>query len=114
MAAQAEVIDIHGESNPAATTVTRLYTSPASGFMVSSKITVCNHGVAGTFRIFTGKNVDDETMTKTRRFYDTPIAVGASMEIVGGDCFRNGGWISVYASHANMSFQIHGAETTIT
>lgn len=113
MAAQAEVIDLHGEVNPAATTITRLYTSPASGHMVSSKMTVCNHGVAGTFRLWTGKNVDTEGAAQ-RRFWDTPIAASASMEIVGGDCFRNGGWVSVYASHANMTFQIHGAETTIT
>lgn len=108
------IVDIHGSANPSAGVVTRLYTAPSNGRMVASKIAICNHGLAGTFRVWVGKAVETENDAKTRRFWDVALGANSVQEIVGGDCFRNLGWISVSASTNNFSFQIHGEETTIT
>ena len=47
----ATVYKVLGQSNPAATTATTLYTVPAATSTVVSTIVVANLGVSGTYRI---------------------------------------------------------------
>lgn len=47
----ANTYKVLGQVNPAATTLTSLYTVPASTSTVASTLTVCNFGVSTTVRV---------------------------------------------------------------
>jgi len=101
----------YAQVSPAATTETTLYTAPSTTSKVLT-MTVCNRGVAGSFRISrsAGGGVTDN---KNYWFYDTPIlASGTSPYIITTPFFLSGGdAVRVYASHANMSFQLDAQES---
>ena len=47
----ANTYKVLGQSSPAATTLTSLYTVPAATSAVTSTLTVCNYGVSTTVRV---------------------------------------------------------------
>jgi len=101
------------QSNPSATTETTLYTVPTVSVSKIVTITVCNQGVAGSFRI--SRSVGGgATAAKDYLFYDAPIAAsGTAPYVITTPFFTNtADKIKVYASHANMSFQLDAQETT--
>lgn len=104
-----EKIKILGQSNPAATTLTTVYTVPDSKAAVVSSLVVCNQGAAGSFRIA----VIAASFTagaKYYNYYDVALAANDTFTATIGISLSNVDFIQVYASHANMGFSLYGVE----
>jgi hypothetical protein len=99
-----------GQSNPAATTATTLYTVPASTSAVISTITVCNQAAtAGTFRI--AIRPAGATLTAAHYVsYDTIVPANDTMSFTLGITLATTDVITVYASSTTMSFHAYGSE----
>ena len=108
-----EVYNVLGQLNPAATTLTDLLTVAASKKMVISSITICNLGIAGSFRISIAK-AGEANDPKQYLYYDLDIPVGDTFIATIGITLTATDVIRVYASHANMSFNAFGTELTVT
>lgn len=104
-----EISKILGQSNPAATTLTTIYTVPDAKAAVISSLIVCNQGAAGSFRIaiiaasFTAA-------AKYYNYYDVALAANDTFAATLGISISNVDFIQVYASHANMGFSVYGVE----
>lgn len=103
-----------GQLAPSATTETTLYTVPSSPSTqaVCSTLAVCNRDTtAGTFRVrIKINNAADDN--KQYVCYDAPIAAKDSLLLTFGASLGAGDVVRVYASSANMTFQLFGSEIT--
>lgn len=99
-----------GQSNPAATTLTTLYTVPASTQTVVSTVTVANQAAtAATYRI--AVRVAGAAITASQYIaYDVSLPANASDTLTLGLTLGATDVISVYASSATMSFNAYGSE----
>ena len=99
-----------GQSNPAATTATTLYTVPAGTQAVVSTISVCNQAAtSGTYRIairVAGSPLSAEEYIA----FDSAITANNTTFITVGITLNATDVITVYASSANMSFNAFGSE----
>ena len=99
-----------GQSNPAATTLTSLYTVPASTSAVVSSMTITNLGASSaTYRIAVrpaGASIANQHYLA----YDISIATLDTMTLTLGLTLATTDVISVYASTATMSFAAYGSE----
>ncbi len=108
----AETFKTLGQSNPAATTPTKLYAVPGATSAVVNTLVVCNQGAGvGTFRVsvrVAGAAADP----KQYLLYD-PVLAGNSMAgFTLGITLAATDEIWVYASSANFSFSAFGDEIT--
>lgn len=99
-----------GQSNPAATTSTALYTVPASTQAIVSTLTVCNQSAtSATFRI--SVSVNGATLSaKEYVAYDTAIGGNGIQAFTLGLSLGAADVVRVYASTANLSFSAFGTE----
>jgi hypothetical protein len=99
-----------GQSNPAATTSTALYTVPALTQTVVSTITVANQSATdATFRI--SISVNGATLSaKEYIAYDTSLRGNGVQAFTLGISLGAADVIRVYASSANLSFSAFGSE----
>jgi hypothetical protein len=99
-----------GQSNPAATTATSLYTVPAATQAIVSTITVCNQAAtAATYRI--AVRVAGASLTASQYIaYDVSLPGNASDTLTLGVTLGATDVITVYASTATMSFSAFGSE----
>lgn len=99
-----------GQSAPAATTATTLYTVPSATETVVSTIAVTNRAAtAATFRI--AVRPDGATLANEHYIsYDAPISANDSLFITVGATANAADVITVYASTANLSFTAFGSE----
>ena len=98
-----------GQSAPSATTATTLYTVPGGTQVVGSSVVICNQGAAGSYRI--AVRVAGATLTQAQYLcYDTPISANGTVAYTIGFTLGAGDVITVYASHANFSFNAFGGE----
>jgi glucose-6-phosphate dehydrogenase assembly protein OpcA len=99
-----------GQSNPAATTLTTLYTVPASTATVVSTITVANlAATAATYRI--AVRVAAASIADSQYIaYDVSLPANATDTLTLGVTVAATDVISVYASSATMSFNAFGSE----
>jgi len=99
-----------GQSNPAATTATTLYTVPSATSAVCSTVTICNQAsTAGSFRIAVrpaGATLSPEHYVA----YDTSIPANDVLTMTIGITLATTDVITVYASSANLSFNLFGSE----
>ena len=99
-----------GQSNPAATTLTSLYTVPSSTSTVVSSMTITNlGGSTATYRIAVrpaGAAISNQHYLA----YDISIATLDTMTLTLGLTLATTDVISVYASTATMSFAAYGSE----
>jgi hypothetical protein len=99
-----------GQSNPAATTATTLYTVPASTSTVVSTLVICNQAAtAATYRI----SVRPAGGAQTNAMYlgyDVAIAANDSTALTLGITLATTDVITVYASTATLSFTAFGSE----
>ena len=106
----ATVYKVLGQSNPAATTATTLYTVPASTSTVISTITVCNQtATAATFRIA----VRPAAATLAAQHYvayDVTVGASDATALTLGLTLATTDVITVYASTATLSFAAFGSE----
>jgi hypothetical protein len=104
------IYKILGQSAPAATTDTNVYTVPAATEAVISTIVVANRAAtAGSFRIAVrpnGASIANEHYIA----YDVPIAANDSTTLTLGITVDAADVITAYCSSANMSVNVFGSE----
>lgn len=101
---------ILGQSNPAATTNTDLYTVPALTNTVCSTISVCNTSATqATFRI-AFRPAGAAIATKHYISYDSTVSGNDTVFISIGSTLAATDVITVYASTTTLSFSAFGSE----
>lgn len=101
-----------GQSAPAATTETTLYTVPAATSAVVSSIVVCNTGsTATTFRVYICV-ANAATTQKQYLYYDVAIAGNDTFIATIGITLAATDVIKVYGGSANLSINVFGQEIT--
>ena len=101
-----------GQSSPAATTATTLYTCPASTQTVISSIVICNRATtAAQVRIAVRPNA--ATLANEHYLtYDLPIEANDTIALTLGITIDASDVVTVYSSSANTSFNAFGSEIT--
>lgn len=101
-----------GQSNPAATTLTTLYTVPAATETVVSSIIIANLAAsAATFRIAIRPN--GAAIANSQYIaYDVTVGASDSTALTLGVTLDAADVISVYASTANLTFSAFGSENS--
>lgn len=104
------VYKVLGQSNPAATTATTLYTVPSATSTVVSTISVSNlAATSATFRIAV-RPAGAVLANQHYLAYDVPIAGNDSTAITIGVTLATTDVVTVYASTANLAFSAFGSE----
>ena len=107
----ADTLKVLGQLDPAATTVTVLYTVPDMTQTTVSSIVAANRtGSAITFRLsvhVAGADAND----KQYLFFDKSVAANDSLSIVIGITLNQADVVKVYTSAVDMSFNMFGCET---
>jgi hypothetical protein len=99
-----------GQSNPAATTLTTLYTVPASTSTVVSTISICNQAAtSGTYRVAV-RPAGATAAAQHYVVYDASLAGNATDTLTLGISLATTDVISVYASTTSFSFSAFGSE----
>lgn len=99
-----------GQQAPTATTELDLYTVPAATEAVASSITITNRGTTiSTFRVSIAVG-GGATGIKNYLYYDLPIAGNDTFIATIGVTLTATDVIRVYASSANLTFQLFGSE----
>lgn len=108
----ATIYKVLGQSNPAATTATTLYTVPASTSAVVSSLNICNQAAtSATFRIAI-RPAGATLATSQYLSYDTTVAANDTISLNVGMSLATTDVITVYASSATVSFILFGTELT--
>jgi hypothetical protein len=101
-----------GQSNPAATTLTTLYTVPSATSAVCSTLVICNlASTATTYRVAirpAGASVANAHYIA----YDVSILGADSIMLTLGITLAATDVVSVHAGTANVSFNLYGCEIT--
>ena len=102
---------ILGQSAPAATTLTDLYTVSAATECIGSSIVVCNRSSLTSFRVSVAPAgaADDP---KHYLFYDTTIAANDTKPFTLGITLAASDVVRVYNTLATVSFTLFGTEIT--
>ena len=101
-----------GQSNPAATTATTLYTVPAATAAVASTLSICNQGASSaSFRV--AVRPAGATLAATHYLvFDSSLTANDSAFLTLGMTLATTDVVTVYASAADLSFSLFGAEMT--
>ncbi len=104
------IYKVLGQSNPAATTLTTLYTVPASTSAIISSISVANlTATAATFRI--AIRPAGAAITNAHYLgYDITVGASDSTALTLGITLNATDVITVYGSTANLTFTAFGSE----
>jgi hypothetical protein len=100
-----------GQSNPAATTNTSLYTVPASTSAVCSTLTICNQGATTTYRVAI-RPAGASIVASHYVVYDNVIMSNDSVFLTLGVTLATTDVVTIYAGTANVSFNLYGSEIT--
>lgn len=102
-----------GQSNPAATTNTTLYTVPSAKEAVVSSISICNlASSSATYRIAirpAGATIANQHYLA----YDVTVGAADTTIITVGITLATTDVITVYASTANLAFSAFGDEASV-
>jgi hypothetical protein len=109
MAATQKVL---GQLAPLATADTDLYTVPAGKYAVCSTLFVCNRGIAGAVRV-TVRVAGAVAHNKQALYYDVPVPANETLAVTCGITLAATDVVTVYASHANFSFNLFGTEADV-
>lgn len=100
------------QAAPDATTITTLYTVPASREAAISSIMVCNRSnVAVTFRIAL-RNAGAVLANEHYIYYDETVGPNKTFTATVGPTLPAATVVAVYASTANLSFSLFGEENS--
>jgi hypothetical protein len=101
-----------GQSNPAAATATTLYTVPAATSTVVSTINICNQSVSSdSFRVAI-RPAGEALAAKHYIAYNAVIPALDAISLTIGVTLATTDVVTVYATAANLSFNIFGSEIT--
>ena len=105
----AAIYKVLGQVNPAATTLTTLYTSPVSA--VVSTLAICNQGATTTYRVLVsvaGAALND----KQYIVYENGVNANDSVFLTLGITLGATDIVKVYAGTADVSFNLFGSEVS--
>jgi len=99
-----------GQINPAANTLTTLYTVPSSNSAVISSVTVCNQGsTVATFSL--AVQVAGATITSKQYLnFNTPVPANDTIHMTLGMTLAATDVISANANTTSVSFNVFGSE----
>ena len=100
-----------GQSNPAATTLTTLYTVPAARSAICSTLSIANIGISATFRVAVipaGATIANQHYL----VYDASVNANDTVLLTLGISLATTDVVSVYASNTSVSFSLFGTEIT--
>jgi len=100
-----------GQSNPAATTATTLYTVPSATSAVCSTIVIAALGVSTTFRIAV-RPAGATLANQHYIIYDAPVNQYDAVYFTLGITLAATDVVTVYAGNANVAFSLYGSELT--
>jgi hypothetical protein len=100
-----------GQSNPAATTNTTLYTVPASTSAVCSTLSIANLGVSTTFRVAV-RPAGATLANQHYIVYDSAINAGSAVYLTLGVSLATTDVVTVYAGTADVAFGLFGSEVS--
>lgn len=100
-----------GQSNPSATTLTTLYTTPSLTQAVCSTLSICNLGVSTTYRIAV-RPAGAAISNQHYLIYDAALSANDSIMLTLGISLATTDVVSVYAGTANVAFSLFGVEIT--
>lgn len=102
-----------GQSNPAATTATTLYTVPSSKEAVVSSISICNlASSSATYRIAI-RPAGATLANQHYLAYDVTVGAADTTIITVGITLATTDIITIYASTANLAFSAFGDEASV-
>lgn len=100
-----------GQSNPAATTNTTLYTAPSATSTVCSTLAVCNQSTSTTFRVAV-RPAGAALAAQHYIIYDNYVEQFDTVFLTLGITLAATDVVTVYAGTANLSFSLFGSEIT--
>lgn len=105
-----DTVKVLGQVNPAATTLTTLYTVPGARTTTVSTLTACNQAaVAATFRVSVQVAAAADN-AKQYLYYDLNLAANDTFAATLGITLAATDVVKVYASSATLSFNLFGVE----
>ncbi len=108
----AETRKVLGQSNPAATTLTDMYTVPGATQVVASTLMVANRSsVPTSFRVSVAV-AGAADANQQYIAYDVPIAGNEAIPLTIGLTLGAADVVRVYATLATLSFNLFGVELT--
>lgn len=107
----AESLKVLAQVNPAATTLSTLYTVPSSTSATASSLVVCNQGADATFRVSVAVAGAADN-AKQYIYYGLSIPANETFIATIGLTLAQTDVVRVYCSTANCSFSLFGCELT--
>jgi hypothetical protein len=108
----ATIYKILGQSLPAATSATTLYTVPSATTAIASTLQVCNQsGTAGSVRV-AARPLGAALAPVHYLIYDVAIAANDSISLSIGMCLSATDVVTIYSSSGSISFTLFGSELT--
>ena len=107
-----DTLKVLGQINPAATTLTDVYTVPAATTVTISSVVICNQVTTpGTFRLSIAIAGAADT-AKQYLYYNQPLDGNGTFVATIGITLAAGDVVRGYAGGTNVSFSIFGIEVT--
>lgn len=100
-----------GQSAPAATTLTTLYTVPASAQAVISTLSICNLGASATYRVAV-RPAGAAIANQHYLVFDASVNANDSVLLTLGISLAATDVVSVFASNESVAFSLFGSEIT--
>lgn len=101
-----------GQVNPAATTLTTLYTCGSSAGAVGSTLSICNMSPSTTTVRVAIRPAGEAINSKHYIVFDTPVAGYNTLFLTIGISLANTDVVTVYAGSANITFNLFGSEVS--
>ena len=105
-------LKILGQAAPSATTETDLYTVPSSTSTVASSLIICNRGASDASVRVSISQGGGATVNKDYIYYSLIIPANDTFIATIGISLATTDKVRVYASTANVSFNLFGKENT--
>ena len=99
-----------GQSSPAATTETALYTVPSATSAIGSSIIVANRSTSVAYFRISIAVAGATTSNKDYIYYDLPIGANDTFIATVGLSLATTDVVRVYSSNTNLSFSLYGSE----
>jgi glucose-6-phosphate dehydrogenase assembly protein OpcA len=101
-----------GQVNPSATTLTTLYTVPASTQAIVSTITICNLASSATTYRIAVQPAGASIANQHYLAYDAALPANDTATLTLGVALAATDVVSVHAASANVAFSAYGVEIT--
>ena len=99
-----------GQVNPAATTLTTLYTVPSATQSVASTLAICNQGLVSTTVRVAIRPAGAALAAQHYIVFDSLVSANDTLFLTIGVSLATTDVVSVYAGTASVSFSLFGTE----